>query len=78
MRTVPDTIREGRKPSPIDRAVLGAKDLNVHHALALSILPEARAGRCWRARQEDIPAFQAVELVKPAQRATLAAPASEG
>jgi hypothetical protein len=72
------TIPEGREPSPVGRAVLGAHDSNIHHALARSLLPEARVGRCWQARQEDIPAFQAVELVKPAQRATRAAPASEG
>jgi hypothetical protein len=72
------TIPEGREPSPVARAGLGAHDLNVHHALARSLLPEARAGRCWQVRREDIPAFQAVELVKPAERAALVAPAGEG
>jgi hypothetical protein len=72
------TVPEGREPSPVDRAGLGAKELNIHRALAKSILPGARVGRCWRVRHEAIPAFPAVELVKPAERAALAAPAGEG
>jgi hypothetical protein len=72
------TIPEGREPSPVDRAVLGAKDLNVHRALAKSLLPGARVGRCWQVRHEDIAAFPAGELGKPAERAALAAPAGEG
>jgi hypothetical protein len=68
-RTMTGTVPEGREPSPVDRAALGANDLNVHRALAKSILPGARVGRCWRVRHEAIPAFQAVALVTPAERA---------
>ena len=75
---MPDTIRKGLEPSPVARAVLGAHDLNAHRALAKSLLPGARVGRCWQVRHEAIPAFQAVELVKPAERAALAAPTGQG
>jgi hypothetical protein len=72
------TIPEGLEPSPVDRAVLGAHDLNVHRALAKSLRPGARVGRCRQVGREAIPAFQAGKLVKPAERAALAAPAGEG
>ncbi len=77
-KNVSGTIPEGREPSPVARAVLGAHDLNAHRALALSLLPGARVGRCWQVRREDIPASQPVVLVKPVERAALAAPAGEG
>jgi hypothetical protein len=72
------TIPEGLEPSPVDRAVLGAKDLNIHRALAKSLLPGARAGRCWQIRREAIPVSQPVVLAKQVERAALAAPTGQG
>jgi hypothetical protein len=72
------TIPEGREPSPVDRAALGAKDLNIHRALAKSLLPGARVGRCWQVRHEDTPAFQAGDLASQAKRTALTTLASEG
>jgi hypothetical protein len=76
-KTVIGIIPEGLEPSPVDRAVLGANDINADRALAKSTLPGARVGRCWYIRREDITAFQAVDLAKPAKRAALATLASE-
>jgi hypothetical protein len=68
-KTVIGIIPEGLEPSPVDRAVLGANDINADRALAKSTLPGARVGRCWYVRHEDITASHAVDLAKQAERA---------
>jgi hypothetical protein len=71
-------VPKGREPSPVDRVALGVSDINADRELARAALPDARVGRCWCVRREDITAFQAGDLVKQAKHAALATLASEG
>jgi hypothetical protein len=77
-RTVIGIIPEGLEPSPVDRVALGVSDINADRELARAALPDARVGRCWCVRREDITAFYAGDLVKQAKHAALATLASEG
>jgi hypothetical protein len=71
-------VPKGLEPSPVDRVALGVSDINADRELARAALPDARVGRCWCVRREDITAFYAGDLVKQAKHAALATLASEG
>ena len=62
-------VPKGLEPSPVDRVALGVSDINADRELARAALPDARVGRCWCVRREDITAFHAGDLVKQAERA---------
>jgi hypothetical protein len=71
-------VPKGLEPSPVDRVALGVSDINADRELARAALPDARVGRCWCVRREDITAFYAGDLVKQAKHAALSTLAIEG